>query len=117
LAALDGLMAVAAGAFGAHGVSDPGVKSFLATGAQYQMVHAVAALAGFALARELGAAATWAGRLFGLGGLLFGASLYALALGGARPLGAITPLGGLLMIAGWAALIYAAVRAARTGAP
>ena len=109
LAAVNGLMAVAAGAFGAHGVSDPQVKDWLRTGAQYQLAHAVAGLACFALLRaEIGPAA-WAGWLFGLGGLVFGGSLYLLALTGTRMLGAVTPIGGVLMILGWAALIYGAV--------
>ena len=65
LAAVNGLMAVAAGAFGAHGVSDPQVKDWLRTGAQYQLAHAVAGLACFALvprlATPVGAAVTGAG--------------------------------------------------------
>ena len=117
LAALNGLMAVAAGAFGAHGVSDPQVKEWLRTGAQYQLVHAVAALACYGLSRVMVGPATWAGWLFGLGGLVFGASLYALALTGARGFGAVTPIGGVLMIAGWAALIWGALAGAVAAGP
>ena len=118
LAALNGLMAVAAGAFGAHGVSDPQVKDWLRTGAQYQLVHAVAGLACYGLLRIAAGPAAWAGWLFGLGGLLFGASLYALALTGARALGAGTPIGGVLMIAGWAVLVWGVLAgAAATGPP
>ena len=109
LAAVNGLMAVAAGAFGAHGASDPQVKEWLRTGAQYQLVHAAAGLTCFSLLRaEIGPAA-WAGWLFGVGGLVFGGSLYLMALTGARVLGAVTPIGGFLMILGWAALIWGAV--------
>ena len=109
LAALDGLMAVAAGAFGAHGMADPQAKELLRTGAQYQLVHAVAALACYGLLRfEIGPAG-WAGWLFGLGGLVFGGSLYLLALTGVKVLGAITPIGGLMMLAGWAVLIWGAL--------
>lgn len=108
LAAANGLMAVAAGAFGAHGVSDPQVKDWLRTGAQYQLAHAVAGLACFALAPRLAASVGAAGWLFGVGGLLFGGSLYLMALTGVRGLGAVTPLGGLLMLGGWAVLIWAA---------
>jgi len=111
LAGLNGLMAVAAGAFGAHGVSDPAIKDWLRTGAQYQLAHAVAGLACLTLLRgEIGPAAwaAWAGWLFGLGGLLFGGSLYAMALTGVRVLGAVTPLGGLLLLLGWAVVIYGA---------
>ena len=109
LAGLNGLMAVAAGAFGAHGVSDPQVKDWLRTGAQYQLVHAVAGLACFSLLRASVGPAAWAGWLFGLGGLLFGGSLYLLALTGTRLLGAVTPIGGVLLMLGWAALIWGAI--------
>jgi uncharacterized membrane protein YgdD (TMEM256/DUF423 family) len=102
-------MAVAAGAFGAHAVHDPAVKSLLQTGAQYQAIHAVAALACYGVLRGLPGPATWAGWLFGLGALVFGVSLYALALTGVKVLGAVTPIGGVLMLAGWAAVIWGAV--------
>ena len=109
LAAVNGLMGVAAGAFGAHGVSDPVVKDWLRTGAQYQIAHAVAGLACFSLLRAEVGPAGWAGWLFGLGGLVFGGSLYLMALTGVRVLGAVTPIGGVLLILGWAALIWGAV--------
>lgn len=108
LAALNGLMAVAAGAFGAHAASDPQIKEWLRTGAQYQLIHAAASLACYGLLRVMVGPAAWAGWLFGLGGLVFGLSLYVLALSGARVLGAIAPIGGLLMVAGWAALLWGA---------
>ncbi len=116
LAGVNGFMAVAAGAFGAHGVSDPHVKSLLQTGAQYQAIHAVAALACYGVLRGLPGPATWAGWLFGLGALVFGASLYALAFSGVKVLGAITPIGGVLMLAGWAAVIWGAVVGAASSA-
>jgi len=117
LAAVNGLMAVAAGAFGAHGVVDAQVKDWLRTGAQYQLVHAVAALSCFGLLRLAPGPAAWAARLLGLGGLVFAGSLYVMALTGARLLGAATPIGGILMLAGWAALIWAALAARPTAAP
>jgi uncharacterized membrane protein YgdD (TMEM256/DUF423 family) len=109
LAAINGLMGVAAGAFGAHGMADPLSKELLRTGAQYQLIHAVAALACCGLIRMAEGPATWAARLFGLGALVFGGSLYLLALTGVKVLGAITPIGGLLLLAGWAALIWGAL--------
>jgi uncharacterized membrane protein YgdD (TMEM256/DUF423 family) len=109
LAGINGLMAVAAGAFGAHGATDPQVKEWLRTGAQYQLVHAVAGLACFGLMRMAVVPAGIAGWLFGLGGLVFGASLYLMALTGMRVLGAVTPIGGLLLIAGWIAVIWAVI--------
>jgi len=109
LAALNGLMAVAAGAFGAHAASNPQVKEWLRTGAQYQLVHAVAALACYGLLRAAVGPATWAAWLFTVGALIFGGSLYLMAMTGARGLGAVTPIGGALLILGWAALIYGAL--------
>ena len=108
LAALNGAMAVMAGAFGAHGAKDPLAKELLRTGAQHQMVHAVAALACFALVARLARPADWAGWLFGAGGLLFGGSLYLLAFGAPRIVGVATPVGGVLMIGGWLSLLYGA---------
>lgn len=113
LAAVNGLMAVAAGAFGAHGVSDPQVKDWLRTGAQYQLAHAVAGLACFALLPRLVGPAGTAGWLFGAGALVFGGSLYLMALTGVRLLGAVTPLGGVLLLAGWAVLIWGALAGLR----
>jgi uncharacterized membrane protein YgdD (TMEM256/DUF423 family) len=103
LAALSGAIAVAAGAFGAHGASGPAVE-WLKTGAQYQLVHAVAALV--ALKMEARGPA-W---LFVLGGVLFAGSLYGLATIGWRWLGPITPIGGLLLIGGWLWLAWSAAR-------
>ena len=68
LAALNGLMGVAAGAFGAHAAKDAAAKELLRTGAQYQLIHAVAALACFGLLRLAIGPANWAGWLFGIGG-------------------------------------------------
>ncbi len=102
LAGLNGFLAVAAGAFGAHGVHDAAVRDLLHTGAQYQMVHAVAALAALRFGLRV------AGWLFGAGALVFGASLYLLAFSGVRLWGAVTPVGGLLLLAGWATVAWSA---------
>lgn len=106
LAALSGLMGVAAGAFGAHGVSDPQARAWLQTGAQYQLIHAVAVLGCFALWRIGAGSAQLAAWLFLTGGFVFAATLYLMALGAPRWLGAITPIGGVLMIMGWAVLAW-----------
>ena len=105
-------MAVGAGAFGAHGMHDPQVKGWLQTGAQYQLVHAAAGLACVALLRVMVRQAGVAGWLFGIGGLVFGGSLYLLALTGVRLWGAVTPIGGLLMIFGWAVVLWGALAGA-----
>ncbi len=104
LAALSGAVAVAAGAFGAHGAHGLPAE-LLKTGAQYQIVHAIAALV--ALGRPLGRAAGWC---FVGGGALFAGSLYALALGAPHLVGAITPFGGLALIVGWVVLAVGALR-------
>ncbi|MDR3506452.1 MAG: DUF423 domain-containing protein [Caulobacteraceae bacterium] len=105
-AGLLGLSAVAAGAFGAHAVSDPVVKGWLQTGGQYGMVHALAAVAALWLkdrGAPLAGPAAWA---FLVGASLFSGSLYVLALTGQRLLGAVTPIGGVLMLAAWAMLAW-----------
>jgi uncharacterized membrane protein YgdD (TMEM256/DUF423 family) len=114
LGAISGAIAVAAGAFGAHGLRSRLSPEYLAvfeTGARYQMFHALALLgAAWTSERSPGAAATAAGWLFVAGTVLFSGSLYALTLSGARALGAITPFGGVAFIAGWLALAWAALR-------
>ncbi len=107
-AALSGAIAVAAGAFGAHGAEGKAAE-WLRTGGQYQLVHALAAL--LAAGRPGGRAAAW---MFVAGGATFAGSLYALALGAPRWLGATAPLGGVLLILGWLALAVAAFRATPT---
>jgi uncharacterized membrane protein YgdD (TMEM256/DUF423 family) len=107
-------LAVAAGAFGAHALkaqlSDEALAWF-ETGVRYHMYHALALVALAALAPRLeGSAATWSGWLFVAGVALFSGSLYLLALTGVRWLGAVTPLGGVCLLAGWAALVWAALR-------
>ena len=114
LAALNGLMGVAAGAFGAHAISDPQAKEWLRTGAQYQLVHAVAGLACYGLLKLALGPASWAGWLFGVGGLVFAGSLYVMAMTGIRVLGAVTPIGGLFMIAGWVMLLWGVFVSAAT---
>ncbi|WP_404370370.1 DUF423 domain-containing protein [Sphingomonas sp. MMS24-J45] len=100
LAALSGAIAVGAGAFGAHGASGQ-AQEWLKTGAHYQLIHAVAALV--ALRMEARGSA-W---LFIGGGALFAGTLYLMALGAPRWFGAITPIGGAMLIAGWLWLAWA----------
>ncbi|SNS80600.1 DUF423 domain-containing protein [Sphingopyxis indica] len=100
-AAISAALAVAAGAFGAHGAAGVQEADWLRTGGIYQLVHAVAALAIMDFAR--GPAI-----LLLVGAAIFAATLYAMALGAPRWLGAVTPLGGALLIIGWlwAAWLY-----------
>ena len=110
-----GLLGVAAGAFGAHGLRDTVSARDLEswqTGAHYEQVHAVLLVALGLLGRgdrALRAAAL----LLTAGILVFSGTLYAMVLGGPRVLGAVTPLGGLCLIGGWAALVVAGIRARR----
>jgi uncharacterized membrane protein YgdD (TMEM256/DUF423 family) len=109
LGAILGGLAVAGGAFAAHGLEDRlderGLTLF-ETAARYQMYHALALVAVGLLAGSdrAGRALGVAGWSFSLGVLLFSGSRYALALSGVRWLGAITPIGGVLFLVGWAAL-------------
>jgi uncharacterized membrane protein YgdD (TMEM256/DUF423 family) len=102
-----GLLGVAAGAFGAHGLREAVPARDLEiwqTAAHYQQLHAVVLLV-LAVAPRLGIAGRWAAILFVFGIVVFSGTLYAMVLGGPRVLGAITPLGGLCLMAGWAALL------------
>ena len=90
LAALSAMISVAAGAFAAHGIRDAHAKELLQTGAHYQFMHAMATLA-CATFMQIGARrARFAPALFLAGGVIFSGSLYALALGAPRWVGAIT---------------------------
>jgi uncharacterized membrane protein YgdD (TMEM256/DUF423 family) len=113
-AALNGALAVLIGAFAAHGAG-PQVKTLLTTGAHYQLVHAVLALI----------CAVWPGRdrlaviagwLAAAGGLVFCLALSAIALLSLPAMGAVAPIGGVLMIAAWLLLAFAAFRTQSTPA-
>ena len=113
-AALNGAVAVLVGAFAAHGAG-PQVKTLLTTGGHYQMVHAVLALI----------CAVWPGRsglvqvagwLAAVGGLVFCLTLLTVALLSLTAMGAIAPIGGMLMTAAWLLLLVAALRSQSTPA-
>jgi uncharacterized membrane protein YgdD (TMEM256/DUF423 family) len=108
------IIAVAAGAFGAHGLKGRLSAESIAvfeTAARYQMYHALGLLAvAWAVGHWGGALPTWAGWLFVIGTVLFSGSLYALSLSGVGWLGAITPLGGVAFLAGWLCLLVTAAR-------
>ncbi len=114
LGALSGFLAVALGAFAAHGLKSRLTAELLATfetGVRYQMYHALALLAAaWALARWPGPVAAASGWLFVAGTLLFSGSLYALSLTGEKWLGAVTPVGGLAFLAGWLCLAWGAMK-------
>ena len=114
-AALCGL-GVVLGAFGAHGLRarvTPDMLAVFETGVRYHLIHALGLLAvAWAASRWPAAWVSAAGWLFVAGIVIFSGSLYLLVMTGTRWLGAVTPIGGLCLIAGWAVLTVGALRAA-----
>lgn len=114
LAGVLGGLGVALSAFGQHALAgrlEPRMLAVFATGAQYQVTHALAI--GLAALAARGAAQVLAQRaalLFFMGILLFSGSLYGLALSGLRTLAFLTPFGGAALIAGWGTLALAALK-------
>jgi len=112
VAALNGFIAVALGAFAAHGLKaslSADMLNTFQTGVQYHMYHALALFGVGVLTLQFpfnGLLRT-SGFLFLAGIILFSGSLYALSLSGIRWLGAITPIGGVMFLAGWAVLALA----------
>jgi uncharacterized membrane protein YgdD (TMEM256/DUF423 family) len=112
-----GVTGVALGAFGAHGLREflleRGTTNAWETAARYHLLHSIALLAlGFGL-KQTNADAHWlarAARAWIVGVVLFAGSLYALALGGPRWLGPITPLGGVCLLLGWLSVVIAGLK-------
>ncbi len=113
-----GFLGVALGAFGAHGLrarleSLPDFArrmEWWETAARYQLIHALAlGLAAYLCTRSEALAARIAGGGFLVGVLLFSGSLYTMTITGARWLGAVTPLGGVAFLVGWACVVWAAL--------
>lgn len=103
-AGLLGATAVALGAFGAHGLKErlaviPDAAAWWQTATFYLLMHAVAVGA-------VRSDSVWPARLWTFGAFIFAGTLYALALGASRWLGAVTPVGGTLLIAGWLTLAW-----------
>ncbi len=111
LAGVVGLLAVLAGAFGAHVLRhslDARYYEVYQTGATYQMYHGLVLL-GVACAQAAGLESAWLRRsqwFLVVGICLFSGSLYALALSGWKWLGAITPFGGVSLVVGWGCLAW-----------
>lgn len=115
LGALLAAAAVAAGAFGAHGLKERLSADDLdtyQTAARYHMFHALGLIAvGYCAQRFGGGLVNAAGWLFIAGIILFSGALYVLALSGVRVLGAVAPIGGTALIGGWICLALAVWRA------
>ena len=111
MSAINGFLAVALGAFAAHGLRDRLTENLLSsfqTGVQYHMYHALALFGVALLSLQFPAsiALRTSGYLFVAGIILFSGSLYILSLSGIRALGAITPLGGIAFLLAWGALAW-----------
>lgn len=107
LICLSGFVAVAIGAFGAHGITSPQAKAWVETGSSQHMAHSLALFACVWLQTQGFSKARFAVPLFGLGILLFAGSLYALAFGAPRAVAMAAPLGGLCFLSGWLVLAWA----------
>jgi uncharacterized membrane protein YgdD (TMEM256/DUF423 family) len=111
---LSAFIGVAAGAFGAHGLKSrvsAEMLSVFEVGVRYQMYHAFALIAAaWVYAKWPSVLVTTGGWFFVIGTVLFSGSLYLLSVSGVRWLGAVTPLGGVAFLAGWACLAWAAWR-------
>ena len=115
LGSLNAFLAVALGAFGAHGLQNKLTEQMLATyetGVKYHMMHALGLILIGIISRYTSGSVliNWSGWLICAGIVLFSGSLYVLSISGIRWLGAITPLGGLCFLAGWLLLAVAAFK-------
>ena len=112
IAAVFGFTAVALGAFGAHALKDMLIDSgrldTYETAVKYQFYHTIALLViGFIQLSNDTKSLKWSANLMTIGIIIFSGSLYILCLSGITFLGAITPIGGLCLMAGWIALVKA----------
>ena len=115
LGSLNAFLAVALGAFGAHGLQNKLTEQMLATyetGVKYHMMHALGLILIGIISRYTSGSVliNWSGWLICAGIVLFSGSLYLLSISGIRWLGAVTPLGGLSFLAGWLLLAVAAFK-------
>lgn len=108
LGAVGGFVAIGMGAFAAHMLADAQAREWMRTGAQYGFMHTMASFASATFMQVGARRARFAPAFFLSGVVLFTGSLYALALGAPRWVGAATPAGGVLFLAGWAVLAWAA---------
>ncbi|WML50456.1 DUF423 domain-containing protein [Neobacillus sp. PS3-34] len=115
IGAINAFLAVALGAFGAHGLADklePKYLDIWKTGVTYQMFHATGILVVAILLGKMPTSSlfSWSGWLMLIGIILFSGSLYVLSLTKIGILGAITPLGGVAFLAAWILMIVGAVK-------
>ena len=116
LGSVSGFLSVALGAFGAHALKeklDEYSLGIFHTGVTYQTTHALALVLVALLLKWYpdSSGLVWAGWCFAAGTVIFSGSLYTLAMNGIKVLGAMTPIGGVLFLAGWALLAFHAWKA------
>lgn len=116
IGAINAALAIALGAFGAHGLEEALDEHYLEifeTGVRYHMYSALSLMIISLLAKQIGESklVLAGGRLIFTGTVIFSGSLYILALSGFSKLGMITPIGGVCMLAGWVCIIRSAVKA------
>lgn len=105
--AASGFVAVVIGAFGAHALKDPQAKDWVETGAKYHLAHTMTIFVALSFRNWGASLARFAPAFFLAGTIAFAGSLYLMAAGGPRWLGAVTPIGGVLYLCGWATLFLA----------
>ncbi|SFE08320.1 Uncharacterized membrane protein YgdD, TMEM256/DUF423 family [Lentibacillus persicus] len=114
LGAINGFLAVALGAFGAHGLEAKLSEKALGTwvkAVNYQMFHTMALLVtGLLMAKIQSGGMAWAGWMFLIGIVLFSGSLYLYSTSGIKTFAMITPFGGVAFLVGWVLLGYAVVK-------
>lgn len=115
IGAINAFLAVALGAFGAHGLEgkvEPKYLETWETGVKYQMYHALGLIAIGIISGNVspGPLLSWSGWLMLIGIILFSGSLYVLTLSGIKVLGAITPFGGVAFLVSWVLLIVFAAK-------
>jgi uncharacterized membrane protein YgdD (TMEM256/DUF423 family) len=117
IGAASGFCAVAVGAFGAHGLFDPQAKDWIATGAKYHLAHTMTIFVSLSMENWGAPRAKAAPPFFLVGIIVFAGSLYLMAIGGPRWLGAVTPIGGLSFLVGWVILAAAGLELYRKERP
>ncbi len=114
LGAVNGFLAVALGAFGAHGLEGKISEKAIGTwekAVDYQMFHTMALLAtGFLMTKIQGAGIVWAGWMFLIGIVLFSGSLYLYATTSVKTFAMVTPFGGIAFLVGWVLIGYVVVK-------
>ncbi|RYG71793.1 DUF423 domain-containing protein [Lentibacillus lipolyticus] len=114
LGAINGFLAVALGAFGAHGLEGKISEKALGTwekAVNYQMFHTMALIAvGLLLAKIQSGSLMWGGWMFFIGIILFSGTLYIYSVSGIKTFAMITPIGGVAFLIGWVLLGYAGMK-------